>query len=182
MASNHKEGEEEVVDMMVDSDEVMGFLKEHEVQAIFSTASVLDVKYGPHVSSTANWSIKRVLNDYCDREQVPNFFVVISENINCHVEEKKTDKDCKLIFSDSSAKSVLDDPKELKAVHSNFRKYLRNQQSYILTGSNNEPNCKQVINLFKRTYGSELDIYEHSDQEGLISVIQGTDPGRIPKT
>ncbi|MBT3879204.1 MAG: hypothetical protein HON76_15715 [Candidatus Scalindua sp.] len=69
-----------------DTGAVKEFLETNNVTTLFTAASVLDITYGPHVSSNANHDIKRIFNEYSVKEKHKNILIICGENVNNQVE------------------------------------------------------------------------------------------------
>ena len=88
---------------------VIKFLSDNQVTALFTTASFLDIQYGPHISSPKNHVMKRILNDYADKHKCSNVMVIAAEKINSDVTEQKIGGKCILIFDSTQTSNICND-------------------------------------------------------------------------
>ncbi len=164
---------------MFSENETRKFFEHHNVTTILSTASFLDINYGPHVSSLPNWQMKRFLNKYSSDKNIKNIFVITSEKINNNVYDSKVMQDCKLIFSEAgneppSCKNLSTDA--LDRVKVTFRNFLAKDNNFIITASADKQVCAHNVNKLK---GSFPDIVKHWSidlDKGRLSVINKNMP------
>lgn len=154
--------------------ETRKFFDRHHITSIFSTASFLDIEYGPHVSSYPNWEMKRFLNQYTMEKGLKNIFVITSEKINNSVSDNKLRQDCKLIFSDISNDPTACPPpslKDLEAAKKEFIKHLNNDKNYIITASREKKICLHQINKMMNIHNRYVDLWSFELESGALSVL-----------
>jgi len=112
---------------------VRKFLEENKVTAMFTTASVLDIKYGPHVGSSPNQQIKDIFVEY-GREHTSclNFFVIAAEKINNLVAETGLGNACNLVFAPPHETISTEIQNSAEA---GWRDFMSRPTNYIITGS-----------------------------------------------
>jgi len=115
-----------------DSKAVMEFLKQNNVKALFTTASFLDLQYGPHVGTEPNHQIKRTLNEYAAKNGCAHFFVIAAEKITNDVTDKKLATTCKLIFDDTGNH---ENPQAKEKARNGWHDFMSNEKNFIITGS-----------------------------------------------
>jgi len=118
-----------------DGKAVRDFLRENEVTALFTTASFLDVEYGPHVSSERNHAMKRILNSYANDNKCTNILVIAAEKVNDDVAKGVIKPDCKLIFDRECTPNVAHNEGALERTRKEWGKHLRLANNYIAAGS-----------------------------------------------
>jgi len=131
-----------------DGEDVNRFLAENKVTALFTTASFLDISYGPHVSSERNHAMKRILNDYANEHRYRNILVITAEKINDDVANEKIDADCKLIFDRRGTSNVVTDRETLEETQKEWEEQLRRANNYIITGSHRGDLCLSARDAF----------------------------------
>jgi DeoR/GlpR family transcriptional regulator of sugar metabolism len=148
-------------------DEIYNFLEANRVNVLFTTASYLDIDYGPHVGSVQNHAMKRILNDYARKdENRKNIFVIVAEKINQDVKEGKIDKKCKLIFDPDRTEEVVKNSEVLERTKRAWEEYLRMPQNHIIAGSNDTNLCSSKIESFRNQH--QIDPYILQNGTGSI--------------
>lgn len=138
-------------------DLIKDFLEEHKVNVLFTTASYLDIEYGPHVGSIQNHAMKGILNDYSKdtNHNRKNIFVIVAEKINRDVSDKKIDAKCKLIFDPARTENVLLNSEVLDKTKRSWEDHLRNSNNYIISGSSDASICTSKIDEFMRQHKTQ---------------------------
>ena len=138
-----------------DANRVLEFLSENKVTALFTTASNLDIEYGPHVSSPENYAMKRILNEYANKHNYPNIMVISAGKINKNVSECKLDEHCILIFDGKHTANICEDVAENKIILEEVKKawddHLRKGNNYIITGSDDKNSCYSILKELSST-------------------------------
>jgi hypothetical protein len=149
-------------------DGVVTFLKENKVKVLFTTASYMDVDYGPHVSSSQNHALKRILNEYASVPGISrrNICVIAAENINRAVKDSQIAKNCKLIFDPEGREDILLYSQALAQDKQAWEAHLQNPNNYIIAGSNDEVKCLGVLDDFVKQH--DLQLYRFSVDTGII--------------
>jgi len=126
------------------------FLRDNGVKVLFTTASYLDIDYGPHVSSVQNHTMKRILNEYASSSpDRTNVFVIVAEKVNRDVAEKSIDPKCKLIFDPHRTENVAGKQQVLSDVAREWRAHLRKPTNYIIAGSANATGVASELTAFE---------------------------------
>ena len=149
-------------------DMVNEFLKEHDVKVVISTASFLDIDYGPHVSSDQNHAIKRMLNEYTTMNNLTNIFIIAAEKINQDVTNACIAPNCLLIFDKTRTRDVLKHDEVLKKSKIEWEMHIRNLNNIIVTGSNDKNNIK-IIECFERMHN--MSSFDIEIKDGFLSMI-----------
>lgn len=152
-----------------DSLKVTEFFRSNEIEAFFTTASELDLNYGPHVSSIPNCKIKKLCADYIkENQKCSNIFLIASENINSNIEKKLQSKDCMLVFGNCEKTVDKMSKKELNDAKNGFESYLHNKNIKIIIGSPNKEICEkkaeEIVNKFNFMEG--YPVYNPDDEKG----------------
>ena len=144
-----------------DESAVIAFLKQNKVTALFTTASFLDIKYGPHVGSATNHKIKRILFQYAHDHNCENFFVIAAEKVNNDVETKKQLKpECKLIFDpDGTFVHAAKLPNE--PVMQKWERFMSRQTNFLVFGSD-----KLKLPYYRQFFGE-------THQDGKLVLVKG---------
>lgn len=158
-----------------DTNAVKKFLDDNKVTALFTTASFISPKFGPHVSSKANHDIKIVLNDYATERDFNNVLVISSEKI-----ETTTDiadfrsKECKLIFDREGRNigDVLADDNIRSGVQSAWKSFLSKGHNSIMLGSDNSDATSRATHLLETEHPTLVDYPIPGKKEGLMSLLQ----------
>lgn len=153
------------------SGEIIKFLKENEVKILFTTASYLDIDYGPHVSSTQNHSMKRILNEYANSlgDEGVNIFVIAGEKINQDVKNQQIDRKCKLIFDEKGTEDVLHHPDVLEKSKQEWATHIRRPNNYIISGSYDVDKCVSALDDLQSKY--DIDSYKLTSEGGLVFTL-----------
>jgi hypothetical protein len=154
--------------LITHGDGVVTFLKENKVKVLFTTASYMDVDYGPHVSSSQNHALKRILNEYASVPGISrrNICVIAAENINRAVKDSQIAKNCKLIFDPEGREDILLYSQALAQDKQAWEEHLQNPNNYIIAGSNDEVKCLGVLDDFVKQH--DLQLYRFSVDTGII--------------
>lgn len=150
------------------------FFVDHNVTTILSTASFLDLTYGPHVSSYPNWQMKRFLNEYSIEKKCNNIFVITSEKINNHVSENQVQQNCKMIFNEEEGESLsCEDLSEdqLLRIKENFRNHLKQDHHYIITASTDSGVCSHQANKFQKNHQDIQHKWTIKIEQGVLAVL-----------
>jgi hypothetical protein len=131
-----------------DGQEVRRFLDVNNVEALFTTASYLDIVYGPHVSSERNHAVKRIFNEYANENECENILVITAEKINDDVTDGNIDENCKLIFDRRCTSIVLTEKTVLDEARYKWEEHLRRSSNIVITGSHSKDLCQSAINAF----------------------------------
>jgi hypothetical protein len=154
-------------------DAVKSFLEENGVNVVFSTASYLDIDYGPHVGSVQNHAMKRILNQYTSAPGHMNIFVIVAEKINRDVKNGKIDKKCKLIFDSDRTENVLENQAVLEKTKKDWEAHLNSSNKYyIVSGSTDTSLCTSKLDELCRQHN--LPPFALSDSEGAIFKLPST--------
>jgi len=154
------------------------FFEEHKITTILSTASFLDISYGPHVSSHPNWQMKRFLNEYSMEKNCKNIFVITSEKINDHVDEESVDQSCKLIFSEEKGEPVsckmLSD-KDKEKVKNQFKTFLNSKYNYIITASTDKNIASNQTNKLHSNHEDKINKWSIELNDGILFLLYKKD-------
>ena len=147
---------------------VIAFLKKHEVKVLFTAASVMDLKYGPHVSSVANQQLKSAVFEYFkDTPDCENFTFIVAEKINNDIEEIRLSNECRLVFN---TKGHDEFENSRSSVEFLFRDTLNNQRNHIITASTEIKVFEEAINNFKKRYDF-LNDWKIGDENGGLGIL-----------
>lgn len=133
-------------------DAVRSFLAKHEVTTFLTTASYLDLDFGPHVSSAANYEMKQILNKYALENNCKNIFIITGEKIDSNVSKKNIGSDCKLIHDNSAGSTSNFSEESLEKVRAAFLQHLHNKNNFIISGSSDREICQDVLAEIKLRY------------------------------
>jgi len=148
---------------------VRSFLVEHEVTTLFTTSSVLDAVYGPHVSSGANRDIKSVLSEYADEHRCLNIHIVASEKVNTAIAEGKAHEECKLTFDERG--SAVGNTVRLNEVSALWREFLAKPHNCLLIGSDNRKVTKDAVRILQQHHPGLQPILS-KQSSGLIALLR----------
>lgn len=143
------------------------FLEKNKVNVLFTTASYLDIDYGPHVSSVQNHAMKRILNDYANASnERKNIFVIVAEKINRGVMANAIRPECKLIFDPNRRENIADDADALEEISSAWRAHVEKDGNYLISGSSNPALSTSELEDFARRHG--MGLLKSSPGNGLL--------------
>ena len=157
--------------------EAQKFLDHHKVTTLLSTASFLDIKYGPHVSSLPNWQMKRFLNKYSTEKKCRHIFVITSDKLNNNVYNHAVKENCKLIFHepDREEEELVSyknlSKEDLEKVHLNFKNFLTSENNYIITASADKKLCEGQVNALMNNFSDILKRWTVDFDKGLLAVL-----------
>ena len=159
---------------LCDANEVRRFLYDNHVTALFTTASFISARYGPHVSSSPNHNIKRTLSDYSIQNDIENILIISAEKVQEANEVSDFNRDCKLIF-DPEGKNIEEafrNDLRRKKIKDSWEKFIKNKNSKIFLGSEDSETTKNADKILNNAIHGLHSYLVDSDEEGCYSLIE----------